>query len=99
MAGRPKTRSDLRQRQLRDVRRRRRWRVRQLRNAVHAPALCVYCGCVLTYEIATTDHIKPVSDGGRLGVKNYALSCRTCNMSKGTQPLLQFLLSRLHEEH
>lgn len=44
---------------------------------------CKYCGCPLDAETYTIDHIKPISIGGGDDESNLALSCRSCNSSKG----------------
>ena len=51
---------------------------------------CQYCykrGGVLTM-----DHVVPLCSGGSNDDSNLVTACRTCNMSKGKKPLLEFLL-------
>jgi 5-methylcytosine-specific restriction endonuclease McrA len=52
---------------------------------------CVYCGSAGTEK----DHIVPVSRGGVGEWLNLAPACRTCNASKQTTDVLQFMLKRL----
>lgn len=49
--------------------------------------LCSYCGiiCSENYQI---DHIEPLALGGLHELSNFAISCPTCNQSKGPKPLL-----------
>lgn len=44
---------------------------------------CAYCGCSLTRETATRDHVIPLSKGGTSGLDNLVLSCGPCNRDKG----------------
>ena len=44
---------------------------------------CAYCGCELTYELATVDHLTPLSKVGKEHPSNECLSCLACNQSKG----------------
>jgi 5-methylcytosine-specific restriction endonuclease McrA len=52
---------------------------------------CGYCG---QPQSGTIDHIIPKSKGGRRSSwENMAGACFQCNLTKGAQGLLQFLLS------
>lgn len=51
---------------------------------------CVYCGA----DSGTIDHIVPVSSGGDSSPDNLAPACLSCNSSKHTKSLLEFLLQR-----
>ena len=51
---------------------------------------CVYC----YGASATVDHIEPRSGGGSNRFGNFAAACRYCNSSKGSTPLLRFLINR-----
>jgi hypothetical protein len=46
---------------------------------------CTGCGCKLTWEDFTVDHIDPHSRGGRSRLENAALMCVSCNSSKGNR--------------
>jgi 5-methylcytosine-specific restriction endonuclease McrA len=48
---------------------------------------CWMCGCHLTFEIATVDHLKPKSLGGLNRASNFRLACIRCNSARGNQPL------------
>lgn len=54
-------------------------------------AQCVYCGCDLTYETYTKDHVIPRSRGGGNGSHNIAPSCKTCNNDKGMLTAAEYL--------
>jgi hypothetical protein len=50
-----------------------------------ANRICSTCGCKLTWEDFTVDHINPHSKGGRSKLANAALMCRKHNSSKGNR--------------
>ena len=43
---------------------------------------CSYCGCRLTRNNRSVDHIVPLNKGGEHTVDNLAPACRSCNSSK-----------------
>jgi len=47
---------------------------------------CIYCGCPLTEETATIEHIVPLSLGGIDRMVNMALACTDCNHGLGNLP-------------
>ncbi|MFO0906453.1 MAG: DUF262 domain-containing protein [Pirellulales bacterium] len=47
--------------------------------------VCSKCGCKLTWEDFTIDHINPHSKGGRTALDNAALMCRKHNSAKGNR--------------
>ncbi len=51
---------------------------------------CSYCGG----PGGSVDHVQPVLFGGRTEVNNLASTCRPCNSSKGSKPLLAWLVQR-----
>ena len=46
---------------------------------------CHWCGCVLTIETATLEHIYPLSKGGLDNANNYTLACKPCNNARGNE--------------
>ena len=44
---------------------------------------CVYCGSPLEYDVATLDHVHPLSHGGAHAPGNVVLACGSCNRLKG----------------
>lgn len=50
---------------------------------------CCYCGA----RPVETDHIIPVADGGSGDWDNLTPACRSCNGTKHSKSLLNFLLS------
>lgn len=50
-----------------------------------ASRVCTECGCKLTWEDFTIDHIQPHSKGGRSSLENAALMCRKHNSAKGNR--------------
>lgn len=53
--------------------------------------VCSYCG----KGGGTVDHIEPRSEKGQDGWTNYAGACRDCNIAKGTDSLLVYMLGRV----
>lgn len=54
---------------------------------------CRWCGCLLTEETATLDHIIPLHKGGMNNPNNYALACAPCNNKRGSDmPELKAIL-------
>jgi len=55
---------------------------------------CIYCGCSLTTEDATVEHVVPLSLGGKDRLENMALACVECNNGFGnTLPALKIKLA------
>ena len=46
---------------------------------------CGYCGCLLTNENRTIDHVIPISHGGKTTYKNTVACCFPCNSTKGNK--------------
>lgn len=46
---------------------------------------CQYCGCSLTPNSATVDHVKPTAKGGDTSWRNCVTSCKKCNNYKGNR--------------
>ena len=46
---------------------------------------CHWCGCQLTLETATLEHIYPLSKGGLDNPNNYTLACEPCNTNRGNE--------------
>lgn len=44
---------------------------------------CYWCGCKLTMQTATLDHLVPLSRGGLNNDNNYVLACEPCNKARG----------------
>ena len=53
---------------------------------------CYYCGCSLKEEGYHIEHMMPLSRGGEHSLKNVVLSCPTCNFSKGSKTVKEFLI-------
>lgn len=49
---------------------------------------CAYCG---TYDTMTKDHVVPLCRGGSTTPRNVAFVCRSCNASKGSMSLREWL--------
>lgn len=47
-----------------------------------ASGLCHYCGCKVTYQDLTMDHLVPLARGGRSTKENLVPSCKNCNNLK-----------------
>ncbi len=44
---------------------------------------CVYCASPLEFDVATLDHVHPLSHGGAHVAGNVVLACARCNRLKG----------------
>jgi 5-methylcytosine-specific restriction endonuclease McrA len=51
---------------------------------------CVYCGTILALDIATLDHVHPLSRGGNHAPGNLVASCVECNQLKGSLLPIEF---------
>ena len=51
---------------------------------------CVYCGTALGLEIATLDHVYPLSRGGTHDPGNLVAACQRCNQLKGSLLPVEF---------
>lgn len=55
--------------------------------------VCLYCGM---HAADTVDHIVPLARGGSNFSSNLAPACRSCNSSKGTKLLAEWMPSMVH---
>lgn len=53
---------------------------------------CFYCGCKINSKTVTEDHIKPISRGGTDYIENIVPACQSCNSSKHTKTVNEFIL-------
>jgi len=51
---------------------------------------CVYCATLLTPDLATLDHVHPVSRGGTHAPGNLVIACFGCNQLKGDAMPFEF---------
>ena len=51
---------------------------------------CVYCAEELALEVATLDHVHPVSRGGADDIGNLVVACGPCNRMKGDMLPFEF---------
>lgn len=61
------------------------WKLQQFKSGQKHK--CWRCACHLTFEIATVDHIRPRSRGGKDAACNFRLCCYACNQERGARPL------------
>jgi 5-methylcytosine-specific restriction endonuclease McrA len=47
------------------------------------PTRCYWCGCTLSREQITLDHLMPRSEGGSNSLENLRLTCFSCNNQRG----------------
>ena len=53
--------------------------------------VCSYCAIELSPDQIQLDHVTPLSKGGSHTIDNFAISCRSCNCSKGNKTLDEFI--------
>ena len=58
---------------------------------------CQYCGCRLTLQSMTRDHILPKKHGGKSNGDNLTCSCLSCNQKKRDRTLQQSGLKLLNQ--
>ncbi len=61
------------------------WWKRQL-----AKGICQYCGRRFPAKELTMDHIVPLSKGGKTTKGNLAVCCKTCNIQKKSNLLMEW---------
>ena len=54
--------------------------------------VCSYCAIELSSDQIQLDHVIPLSKGGSHTIDNFAISCRSCNCSKGNKTLEEFTI-------
>lgn len=50
---------------------------------------CQYCGCKLTMNTGTRDHVHPLSKGGKNTLSNVVAACKPCNGKKDNKTLTE----------
>ena len=58
---------------------------------------CVYCGTEFGYDKLEIEHMIPKMRGGQDNVRNYQLTCQSCNQAKGTMTDIEF--RKRHAKH
>jgi len=53
---------------------------------------CVYCAAELDFDLATLDHVHPLSHGGAHAPGNVVLACARCNRLKGDMLPTEFFI-------
>ena len=53
---------------------------------------CLYCCKTVEINSFHTDHMIPLSKGGSNEVGNLAIACETCNVSKSTKSVMDYVL-------
>lgn len=71
-----------------------RQKLRQKARALEAQDYrCCYCGCELTLENSTFDHVIPRAEGGQNTLDNKVISCEPCNSEFADAPPKQKVLA------
>lgn len=75
-------------------------RVKHEMRAAYPDPSCYYCERVLRWgvsgdkagnnNVATLDHIKPYSQGGKFAKENVVVACWSCNQLRGNMPFDRF---------
>lgn len=75
--------------------------VAELRDGLGEPYECYLCGDGLTWDVASIDHVLPVSRGGTNAVQNLRWSHRQCNRVKSDLLLDEFyaLVWKIAQRH
>lgn len=61
------------------------WQNKRKRLIKHSDRVCGYCGLkIIRNSDITVDHIRPLKYGGKSGLDNLIVVCKTCNSSKGS---------------
>lgn len=60
---------------------------------------CWMCGCDLTYDTATVDHLRAKSKGGRNKAENFRLACKPCNGARGNRKLTPAEMAKATGRH
>jgi 5-methylcytosine-specific restriction endonuclease McrA len=61
------------------------------------PKICSYCGNTC-YDVYHVDHIDALHNGGTHSLDNLTITCVSCNLSKGTFPLLTWFAKTKKEQ-
>ena len=64
-------------------------------NKVGNEGKCYYCQVKLDLELATMDHIVPLSRGGETTKGNIVVSCKMCNTKKADLTPVELLFQQL----
>ncbi len=64
-------------------------------NKVRNEGKCHYCAISLDLELATLDHIVPLSRGGETTKGNIVISCKLCNTKKADSTPVELLFQQL----
>ena len=51
---------------------------------------CAICGCPVSKDKMTIDHIMPLSSGGTNAINNLQLACGACNQAKSNMTMDEF---------
>lgn len=66
-------------------------RARRIRLLIRDGFECYLCGCRLTVEWSSVDHVIPRSRGGSNADRNLKSCCRRCNKRKGDFEICELL--------
>ncbi len=53
---------------------------------------CHWCGGTFPSSVCHSDHVQPLSKGGAHSVENLAVSCASCNLSKGSKTPMEWTM-------
>lgn len=63
----------------------RRLKLRLFNGALHKAKPCCFCRRSLAFEVATLEHVVPLSKGGSWEIENLRISCKCCNSDRANE--------------
>lgn len=68
----------------------RRLKLRLFNGLRHKPKPCCFCRRRLSFDVATLEHVVPLSKGGSWDIDNLRISCQNCNSERANEEFSTF---------